>query len=184
FTVVNLSLSWQQWLVGRAVHDVERGAAVVKLADGSLDFSVALHWLALLVAVAFGRGFLQYIAGLLALAIGQELLTIIRARILIQVQRLALAYHWQHGVGEMVTRTTRDADKVRDALVQFWRQVFETALVVIAAVGLLFWYSPALGIVPLLLTLVGMSIFVRQTDRLVTLDRAVGAAYDRVNQDL
>jgi len=184
FTVVNLSLSWQQWLVARAVHDVERGAAVVKLADGSLDFSVALHWLALLVAVAFGRGFLQYIAGLLALAIGQELLTIIRARILIQVQRLDLAYHWQHGVGEMVTRTTRDADKVRDALVQFWRQVFETALVVIAAVGLLFWYSPALGIVPLLLTLVGMSIFVRQTDRLVTLDRAVGAAYDRVNQDL
>ena len=184
FTVVNLSLAWQQWLVGRAVHDVERGAAVVKTAAGGLDFSVAWHWLIILVAVAFGRGFLQYLAGLLALAIGQELLTIIRARILIQVQRLDLGYHWQHGVGEMVTRTTRDADKVRDALVQFWRQVFETALVVIAAVGLLIWYSPGLGIVPLILTLVGMTIFVQQTDRLVTLDRAVGAAYDRVNQDL
>jgi len=184
FTAVNLSLAWQQWLVGRAVHDVERGAAVTQLADGSLDYSLAIHWLLVLLAVAFGRGVLAYAGGLFALAIGQELLTIIRERILDKVQRLDLGYHWQHGVGELVTRTTRDADKVRDALVQFWRQVFETTLVVIAAVGLLFWYNPLLGAVPLLLTIVGMAIFVRQTDSLVTLDRAVGAAYDRVNQDL
>lgn len=184
FMLVNLSLAWQQWLVGRAVHDVERGVAVVKDAGGALDFSVAWHWCALLVGIALARGVAQYFAGLLALAIGQELLTIIRERILVQVQRLDLGYHWSHGIGEMVTRTTRDADKVRDALITFWRQVFETALVVIAAVGLLFWYNLALGIVPLLLTIAGMWIFVRQTDRLVALDRAVGAAYDRVNQDL
>jgi ATP-binding cassette, subfamily B, bacterial len=182
--VVNISLAWQQWLVGRAVHDVERGSAVVKLNDGTLDFSQAIYWLLLLIGVALARGVLQYIGGLLGLAIGQELLTIIRARILRQVQRLDLGYLWRHGVGEIVTRTTRDADKVRDALITFWRQVFETALVVIAAVGLLFWYSPLLGVVPLLLTLAGMAIFVRQTDSLVSLDRAVGAAYDRVSQDL
>jgi len=184
FAAVNLSLALQQWLVGRAVHDVERGAAVVKLADGSLDYSLAIHWLVVLLAIAFGRGVLAYAGGLLALAIGQGLLTIIRERILDQVQRLDLGYHWQHGVGELVTRTTRDSDKVRDALVQFWRQVFETTLVVAAAVGLLFWYNPLLGLVPLILTIIGMAIFVRQTDSLVTLDRAVGAAYDRVNQDL
>lgn len=184
FTVVNLSLAWQQWLVGRAVHDVERGAAAVRLADGSLDLSVAWHWLLILVAVATARGMLQYAAGMLALVIGQELLSRIRDRILVQVQRLDLGYHWRHGVGELVTRTTRDADKVRDALVSFWRQVFETALVVVAAVGLLAWYDWRLAAVPLLLTAIGMAIFVRQTDRLVALDRAVGAAYDRVNQDL
>jgi hypothetical protein len=52
------------------------------------------------------------------------------------VQRLHLGYHWQHGMGELVTRTTRDADKVRDALITFWRQIIETPLVVIVAVGL------------------------------------------------
>ncbi|MCE6983436.1 ABC transporter ATP-binding protein, partial [Pseudomonas frederiksbergensis] len=36
----------------------------------------------------------------------------------------------------------------------------------------------------LLLTVLGVWIFVLQTERLVSLDRAVGAAYDRVNQDL
>ena len=184
FTIVNLSLAWQQWLVGRAVHDVENGRAVQRLADGTLDWSLARHWLFALLALAGVRAILQYGGGVMALVIGQELLTVLRQRILQQVQRLDLAYHWRHGVGELVTRTTRDADKVRDALISFWRQVFETALVVIASIGLLCWYSPLLGLPPLLLTLAGIGIFVAQTGQLVHLDRAAGAAYDKVNQEL
>lgn len=184
FAIVNLSLAWQQWLVGRAVHDVERGVAVVRAADGTLDFSVAWTWFAILVAVALVRGVVQYGAGLLSLVISQDLLSLLRERILVQVQRLDLAYHWLHGVGELVTRTTRDADKLRDALVSFWRQVFEVVLVVGAAIGMLMAYNLWLGVVPLLLIMAAVAIFVRQTDHLVTLDRAVGAAYDHVNQDL
>ncbi|MCI1040856.1 ABC transporter ATP-binding protein, partial [Pseudomonas putida] len=120
----------------------------------------------------------------LSLVLSQALLTRLRERILSQVQRLHLGYHWHHGMGELVTRTTRDADKVRDALITFWRQIIETPLVVIVAVGLLSWYDPLLGLVPLLLTGAGLWLFVVQTDRLVTLDRAVGAAYDQVSQDL
>lgn len=184
FIAVNLGLAWQQWLVGKAVHDVELGKAVTRLPDGSLDWAVGLDWLLILVAVAALRGVLQYGGGVMALIIGQELLYVLRERIMLQVQRLDLAYHWRHGMGEIVTRTTRDADKVRDALINFWRQVFETSLVLLASVGLLCWYQPWLGFVPLVLTLAGIGIFVQQTDRLVTLDRTVGAAYDRVNQDL
>jgi ABC-type multidrug transport system fused ATPase/permease subunit len=184
FVMVNISLAWQQWLVGRAVHDVEIGKAAIRLADGQFDLSVARYWLVFIIAVAAGRAIFQYAGGVMAMIIGQELLYVLRERILLQVQRLDLAYHWRHGVGEIVTRTTRDADKVRDALINFWRQVFEAALVLFAAVGLLCWYHPWLGFVPLLLTLAAISLFVWQTDRLVSLDRAVGAAYDRVNQDL
>jgi ATP-binding cassette subfamily B protein len=183
FTVANVSLAWQQWLLGRAIHDVERGVAVVPQ-NGMLDYSIARYWFVVLLAVALLRGAFQYMAGLSSLAIGQELLFILRERILAQVQRLDLAYHRRHGVGELVTRTTRDADKVRDALINFWRQVFETGLVTLAAIGLLAWYDPLLGLVPLLLTGVGLSIFVVQTADLVILDRAVGAAYDAVSQDL
>ncbi len=184
FVVVNGSLAWQQWLIGRAVHDVERGVAVVRLPEGLLDYSVARNWLLALLAIALGRGVLQYLAGMLSLIIGQDLLFILRERILVQVQRLDLIYHWRHGIGELVTRTTRDADKVRDALINLWRQVFETGLVALAAIGMLAWYSPLLGLVPLLLTIAGLSIFVSQTTQLVALDRAVGAAYDAVSQDL
>ncbi|MFJ7004752.1 ABC transporter ATP-binding protein [Pseudomonas putida] len=180
----NLGLAWQQWLIGHAVDDVSAGRAVLRLADGNLDASVAWHWLWLLLAIALGRGLLQYAAAVLSLVLSQALLTRLRERILSQVQRLHLGYHWHHGMGELVTRTTRDADKVRDALITFWRQIIETPLVVLVAVGLLSWYDPLLGLVPLLLTGAGLWLFVVQTDRLVTLDRAVAAAYDQVSQDL
>ncbi|MGY2046297.1 ABC transporter ATP-binding protein [Pseudomonas pergaminensis] len=184
YVAINLGLVWQQWLIGHAVNDVSVGRAVVHAPDGSLDASLGWYWLALMLAVAVGRGVLQYIASVLSLVISQALLTRLRERILAQVQSLHLGYHWQHGMGEMITRTTRDADKVRDALITFWRQLVETPLVVLATVGLLGWYDPLLGLVPLLLTVTGLWIFVRQTERLVSLDRAVGSAYDRVNQDL
>ncbi|MFJ4259335.1 ABC transporter ATP-binding protein [Pseudomonas monteilii] len=180
----NLGLAWQQWLIGHAVDDVSTGRAVQRLADGSLDASVGWHWLWSLLAIALGRGLLQYAAAVLSLVLSQALLTRLRERILNQVQRLHLGYHWRHGMGELVTRTTRDADKVRDALITFWRQIIETPLVVVAAVGLLSWYDPLLGLIPLLLTGAGLWLFVIQTDRLVTLDRAVAAAYDQVSQDL
>lgn len=184
YVAINLGLVWQQWLIGHAVNDVSAGRAVVRLADGSLEAGLGWYWLGLMLAVALGRGVLQYIASVLSLVISQELLTRLRERILAQVQSLHLGYHWQHGMGEMITRTTRDADKVRDALITFWRQLVETPLVVLATVGLLSWYNLLLGLVPLLLTVTGLWIFVRQTERLVGLDRAVGSAYDRVNQDL
>ena len=184
FVSINLGLVWQQWLIGHALNEVSAGTAVQRLADGSLDSQRAWRWFWLILGVALGRALLQYAAAIGSLILGQALLTRLRERLLEQVLRLHLGYHWQHGMGEMVTRTTRDADKVRDALVSFWRQLIETPLVVLATVGLLAWYDPLLALGPLLLTVLGVWIFVLQTERLVSLDRAVGAAYDRVNQDL
>ncbi|MCA2927536.1 MAG: ABC transporter ATP-binding protein [Burkholderiales bacterium] len=184
FLIANLSLAWQQWLVGKAIMQVQSGNTSWTFNLTNFDEGGILPWLFLLLCVAVSRGVLQYLAGVMALFIGQELLYILREKIFHQVQKLDLAYHWQHGMGEIITRTTRDADKVRDALINFWRQLFEATLIIIAAVGLLSWYHPALGIVPLILTMIGITVFIRQTENLVILDRAVGAAYDRVNQEL
>lgn len=184
FVVVNGSLTFYQYLLGRAIHDVEQGRAAVRLPSGALDLSVAYHWAGLLVAIALARAVLQYIAGIASLSTGQELLFRLRDAILVQVLRLDLGYHLRHGVGEMVARTTRDADKVRDALISFWRNVIETGLVIAASLAILVWYAPILASVPALLIGVGVLIFLRQADRLVVLDRAVGDAYDRVSQDL
>ena len=166
------------------MNDLQNGRAVVRLADGSLDLRPALAWVAILVGVAAGRAVLQYGAALLSLTIGQDLLSRLRVAILVQVQRLNLAYHLRHGIGEMVTRTTRDADKVRDALISVWRNVVETSLVLIGAIGLIAWYAPVLAVGPVVATALGLGWLVRQVDKLVLLDRNVGAAFDAVNQDL
>jgi ATP-binding cassette subfamily B protein len=183
FLLVNGSLTWYQYLVGKAVHDVERGHAAV-LRGTELDLSVAYHWALVLVGIALARAVLQYVGGIAALHTGQELLYRLRDAILVQVQRLDLGYHLRHGVGEIVSRTTRDSDKVRDALISFWRNVIETGLVIAASLSILAWYSPLLAVVPALLTLLGIVMFLRQADILVLLDRAVGDAYDAVSQDL
>ncbi|HSS37636.1 MAG TPA: ABC transporter ATP-binding protein, partial [Polyangia bacterium] len=184
FVAVNGGMAVQQHLVGRAVDDLQRGRAVVRLATGGLDMRPALAWVAILVGVAAVRAALQYAGGVLSLTIGQELLGRLREGILVQVQRLDLAYHLSHGVGEMVTRTTRDADKVRDALISVWRNVVETSLVIAGAIGLIAWYAPVLAVGPALATALGLGWLVRQVDKLVVLDRTVGAAFDGVNQDL
>ena len=62
--------------------------------------------------------------------IGQQLLSILRERIFSQVQHLDVSWHWKHGLGEVLSRTTRDSDKLKEALINFWRQVFESSLVV------------------------------------------------------
>lgn len=184
FAAVNLALVGQQVLVGHAVQEAGAGKLVVAGAHGAFDYSRVWSWAALLLGLAAARSVVQYGAGLLSLTIGQELLTILRQRILAQIQRLDLSYHWRHGVGEMVTRMTRDADKVRDALINFWRQMFETGLVVAISAGVLIWYSPLLGLVPLALLITGIALLWRQADTLVALDRRIGAAYDAVTQDL
>ncbi|HEY6879603.1 MAG TPA: ABC transporter ATP-binding protein [Polyangiales bacterium] len=184
FVIVNGSLSGYQYLLGRAIHDVERGVAVSRLADGTLAYQVALRWGLLLVGIQLARSLLQYVGGIAALHTGQELLYRLRDAILVQVQRLDLGYHLRHGVGEIVARTTRDSDKVRDALISFWRNVIETALVIAASLVTLALYDARLALVPAVLTLLGAHVFARQADRLVVLDRAVGDAYDAVSQDL
>jgi ATP-binding cassette, subfamily B, bacterial len=182
--VVNGSLTWYQYLIGVAVHELELGRLIQNRGGGVFDAQRAQYWTLVLIGIAFGRAVLQYVSGVAALATGQELLFRIRDAILAQVQRLDLGYHLQHGIGEMVSRTTRDADKVRDALISFWRNVIETGLVVIACLALLAWYNAGLAVIPLGLVAMGVALFVRQADSLVVLDRAVGNAYDSVSQDL
>jgi ATP-binding cassette, subfamily B, bacterial len=184
FAAANFMLALQQGLIAKAIDDVQHGTAIYKNATGVLNSEGAWHWLLIIVAVALGRALILYFVGWLSLIIQQNLIGHIRERILIQVQRLDQSYHWTHGAGELVTRTTRDSDKLRDALISFWRQVVDTTLVITAAMGFLFWYDFWLGFVPLLFCVIGFGILLLQTEHLVKLDRAVGEAYDAVNQDL
>ncbi len=181
---VNIALVGQQVLVGHAVQEAQHGELISAGSGGVLDYHRAWFWVALLLGLSLARAAVQYGAGLLSLSIGQRLLTILRERILIQIQRLDLAYHWRHGVGEMVTRMTRDADKVRDALINFWRQIFETGLIIAISLGLLWLYSPWLALVPALLLGIGIAMLWSEADALVALDRRIGDAYDAVTQDL
>jgi ATP-binding cassette, subfamily B, bacterial len=181
--LVNMSMPYSTMLFGMALHDVERGVAVVRTADG-IDTSRAWFWVSVMVGLAVGRAVVHYLATVLSQLLGQRLLFHMRDLLLTQVQALDFAYHQQHGAGELISRTTRDSDKVRDALVNGLRSLIELAAAVIGSLYILCLYHPLLAAVPAALTVIAIAIVLGFAERLVTLDRETDSAYDAVTQDL
>lgn len=184
FVIANIGLALQQYSIGHAIDTLKHSERANLFQHAITDPLNPWFWFILLTSIASIRAVIQYLAGLSALTIGQQLLSILRERIFSQVQHLDVSWHWKHGLGEVLSRTTRDSDKLKEALINFWRQVFESSLVVTVTVGLLCWYHPWLGLVPLLFIFLGLWVLFKLTNQLVVLDHQVASAYEKVSDTL
>lgn len=184
FVIANIGLALQQYSIGHAIDTLKHSERETLFQHAITDPLNPWFWFILLASIASIRAVIQYLAGLSALTIGQQLLSILRERIFSQVQHLDVSWHWKHGLGEVLSRTTRDSDKLKEALINFWRQVFESSLVVTVTVGLLCWYHPWLGLVPLLFIFLGLWVLFKLTNQLVVLDHQVASAYEKVSDNL
>ncbi|WP_081407556.1 ABC transporter ATP-binding protein [Acinetobacter sp. Leaf130] len=184
FVIANIGLALQQYSIGHAIDTLKHSERETLFQHSITDPLNPWFWFILLTSIAGIRAVIQYLAGLSALTIGQQLLSILRERIFSQVQHLDVSWHWKHGLGEVLSRTTRDSDKLKEALINFWRQVFESSLVVSVTVGLLCWYHPWLGLVPLLFIFLGLWVLFKLTNQLVVLDHQVASAYEKVSDIL
>lgn len=184
FVIANIGLALQQYSIGHAIDTLKHSERATLFQHAITDPLNPWFWFILLTSIASIRAVIQYLAGLSALTIGQQLLSILRERIFSQVQHLDVSWHWKHGLGEVLSRTTRDSDKLKEALINFWRQVFESSLVVTVTVGLLCWYHPWLGLVPLLFIFLGLWVLFKLTSQLVVLDHQVASAYEKVSDTL
>lgn len=184
FVIANIGLALQQYSIGHAIDTLKHSERATLFQHAITDPLNPWFWFILLTSIASIRAIIQYLAGLSALTIGQQLLSILRERIFSQVQHLDVSWHWKHGLGEVLSRTTRDSDKLKEALINFWRQVFESSLVVTVTVGLLCWYHPWLGLVPLLFIFLGLWVLFKLTNQLVILDHQVASAYEKVSDTL
>ncbi|MDM9638005.1 ABC transporter ATP-binding protein [Acinetobacter nosocomialis] len=184
FVIANIGLALQQYSIGHAIDTLKHSERETLFQHAITDPLNPWFWFILLASIASIRAIIQYLAGLSALTIGQQLLSILRERIFSQVQHLDVSWHWKHGLGEVLSRTTRDSDKLKEALINFWRQVFESSLVVTVTVGLLCWYHPWLGLVPLLFIFLGLWVLFKLTNQLVVLDHQAAFAYEKVSDTL
>ncbi|MDC4836409.1 ABC transporter ATP-binding protein [Acinetobacter baumannii] len=184
FVIANIGLALQQYSIGHAIDTLKHSERATLFQHAITAPLNPWFWFILLTSIASIRAVIQYLAGLSALTIGQQLLSILRERIFSQVQHLDVSWHWKHGLGEVLSRTTRDSDKLKEALINFWRQVFESSLVVTVTVGLLCWYHPWLGLVPLLFIFLGLWVLFKLINQLVVLDHQVASAYEKVSDTL
>lgn len=171
--LVNGGFAVQQHCFGLALEDLRSAPAQEMEVVGRL-----WRWSALILGLTLGRGLLGWTQAVLAAVLGQRVLFGLRARILDQIQALDEAWHRRHGAGEVITRATRDADMVRDAVVIGSRQLLDTLLVIAAVLSLLWWYDPLLGAVPTLAVVVALLWMLRLTDRLVALSRRADERYE------
>ncbi|NNG81617.1 ABC transporter ATP-binding protein [Acinetobacter sp. ANC 5378] len=184
FLGANIGIALQQFSVGQAIDHLKYANSSSMFAYALTDPQNPWFWFTVIILIASVRAIIQYLGGLSSLIIGQDLLTILREKIFKQVQDLDIKWHWKHGLGEVLTRTTRDADKLKEALINFWRQVFESTLVVLVSIGLLCYYHPLLGLVPLLFIALGLGVLFYLTNKMVVLDHQVGLAYEKVSDSL
>ena len=184
FLGANIGIALQQFSVGQAIDHLKYANSSSMFAYALTDPQNPWFWFTVIILIASVRAIIQYLGGLSSLIIGQDLLTILRGKIFKQVQDLDIKWHWKHGLGEVLTRTTRDADKLKEALINFWRQVFESTLVVLVSIGLLCYYHPLLGLVPLLFIALGLGVLFYLTNKMVVLDHQVGLAYEKISDSL
>jgi ATP-binding cassette subfamily B protein len=182
--LVNASMPLTQYFIGRALHELDTGVAVVRLPDGRVDAHRAWMWAEIMISVAIARGLAQYLSTILSQVLGQRLLHTLRSRLFARVQSLDLVYHLRHGAGEIINRTTRDSDKVRDAVVYGYRTLIELIMIVSASLFILCYYHWLLAAVPAALVGIALLIGAGQSQRLVALNQKSDLSYDQVAQDL
>lgn len=180
----NATVPLTQHLVGMAFGDLISGDAVTHGDDGALNRSGAWWWVMILLSAAVIRGLLAWLSTVSAFALAQQLLHHLRWRLLDQIQSLDLAWHRRHGAGEIIARTTRDGDKVRDAVIHGGRIVMETSLFLLGVLVFMTYYHWSLGLMSFVAITLATSLMWIQAPLLVRLDRHAGDRYDRLTQEL
>jgi len=182
--LINATLPLTQYFLGRALHEIDTGVAVVRLPNGVVDAHRAWMWAEIMILVTIVRGMAQYFSTVLSQVLGQRLLHTLRSQIFTKIQELDLTYHLRHGAGEIINRSTRDSDKVRDAVVYGYRTLIELVMIVSSCLFILFFYHWLLALVPCALVVIALAIGSGQSVRLVALNRTSDQAYDHVAQAL
>ncbi len=174
-----LSMSLGHWLFGEAVNEMQ---ASVRAELSDFEY-VVFSWMAIIFGFSLIRGCFLYGMGYFRVNTIQTLLHDLRERLFDRVQVMQLDWHHKHGAGELVTRTTRDCDMVRNATDASF-QLVEITTMLSGSLILLSIYHWQLAVLPFVLVVIAMFMYYKQARVMVALNRKTDDAYDEVTQDL
>jgi ATP-binding cassette subfamily B protein len=173
--VGNVCLILTQHWVGKALDAVRQGVDPV---------AAAWPWVFLLCGLALTRALLGAGVAVAGSIVGQRVASDLRRTIFAQVLTLDLRWHRAHPPGEIITRSNRDADRIREALVGGMRTSIDLGLSLVCLTGLLWWYHWKLAIIPLISILLAFAWLWMTAGTLVARGRELGEAADDVAQDI
>lgn len=105
----------------------------------------------LLLAISLLWGLFSYLQRFLVASAGHEVAYLLRRRVFLHLQGLALTFHRRQRIGDLVMRTTSDTAMMREMMVEAV-VVFSTALLTLAAMG------TVMALIDWQLTLISLSV--------------------------
>ncbi|MHB1017829.1 MAG: ABC transporter ATP-binding protein [Coriobacteriia bacterium] len=115
-----------------------------------VDFDLVAQWLLLLAAVYMLSAFFNWGQGFLMAGITQRTIYGLRTRVDEKLARLPLKYFDDHSRGDTLSRVTNDIDNIAQTLQQQAAQILSSVLTIVGVLGMMFWISPLLAGISLL----------------------------------
>ena len=144
----------------RAAGDETKAEQAEQLADmlsgmdivvgQGVDFDLVAKWLALLIGVYLLSAVFGWAQGYLMAGVTQKTIYGLRKEVDEKLARLPLSYFDDNARGDTLSRVTNDIDNIAQTLQQQAAQIVTSVLTIIGVLGMMFWISPLLALISLL----------------------------------
>ncbi|MHB1135316.1 MAG: ABC transporter ATP-binding protein [Coriobacteriia bacterium] len=115
-----------------------------------VDFDLVARWLLILAAVYLLSAFFNWGQAYIMAGITQRTIYGLRTRVDEKLARLPLKYFDDHSRGDTLSRVTNDIDNIAQTLQQQAAQILSSVLTIVGVLGMMFWISPLLAGISLL----------------------------------
>ena len=116
-----------------------------------IDFTALGDTLLLAVVVYVMSGIFMWAQGYIMAGVAQRTVYAMREDVEAKLARLPLKYFDSHSHGDVLSRVTNDIDNVSTVLQQGLSQILTSALTVIGVLAMMFWISPLLAAISLVI---------------------------------
>lgn len=116
-----------------------------------VDFAIVGRLVTIVVALYLVAAFLNWLSGWIMAGIAQETVYELRADVERKLGRVPLKYVDGQSRGDLLSRVTNDIDNIGNTLQQGLNQLLTSVLAVVGTLVVMFWISPLLAIVSLVI---------------------------------
>jgi ATP-binding cassette subfamily B protein len=115
-----------------------------------VDFAVVARWLVLLAGIYLVSALFMWGQGHIMAGVTQRTIYGLRKQVDEKLARLPLTYFDDNSRGDTLSRVTNDIDNIAQTLQQQAAQIVSSVLTIIGVLGMMFWISPLLAVISLL----------------------------------
>jgi ATP-binding cassette subfamily B protein len=116
-----------------------------------IDFTELRRVLLIALALYLASWLFGYVQGLITTGLVQRTVFRLRERVEAKIGRLPLSYVDRQPRGELLSRVTNDIDNLAQTLQQTLSQLISSALTIVGVLVMMFWISPLLGVIALVM---------------------------------